>query len=123
MIIEEGVLKIKNTKQRKRSNRLRGYAIDKLKKNNMLKCEVCGFDFEEFYKELGKGFIEIHHKEPISEMDIRGIALGIANAMKKLSPVCSNCHSMLHRHRPWLTVEQLHTIFQSKGNRNVRHCT
>jgi hypothetical protein len=30
-------------------------------------CRVCGFNFEEFYRELGAGYIEVHHLKPLSE--------------------------------------------------------
>jgi len=32
------------------------------------KCVVCGFDFEETYGEIGKGYIHVHHLTPISEI-------------------------------------------------------
>ena len=35
-----------------------------------IKCAVCGFDFESTYGELGKGFIHIHHVNPISNMKL-----------------------------------------------------
>ena len=31
-----------------------------------LACEVCGLDFSERYGELGDGFIECHHTDPIA---------------------------------------------------------
>jgi predicted HNH restriction endonuclease len=67
------------------------------------KCVVCGFDFEEKYGELGKEFIEVHHLCPLSEDEERN-----TNPIKDLRPVCSNCHSMLHRNRyTTLTIEEL----------------
>ena len=33
------------------------------------KCMICGFDFEKKYGELGKGYIEVHHIRPLSEID------------------------------------------------------
>jgi 5-methylcytosine-specific restriction protein A len=29
-----------------------------------------------------------------------------------LELVCSNCHRMIHRRRPWLTIEQLRSILK-----------
>ena len=57
------------------------------------KCQICGFDFEEKYGELGKEFIHIHHIVPISEI---GEEYQI-DPIKDLIPVCPNCHAMLHR--------------------------
>jgi len=59
------------------------------------RCHVpgCGFDFEEEFGELGKGFIHVHHVKPISE---RG-AEYVVDPINDLIPVCPNCHSMIHR--------------------------
>lgn len=66
-------------------------------------CAVCGFDFASIYGTLGEGFIHVHHIIPIWEIgeqyDIDPIA--------DLIPVCPNCHAMIHRTEPPLTVEQL----------------
>ena len=73
-----------------------------LKKYGRLYCEVCGFDFTERYGELGKGFIECHHKNPLSDsQDISKTKL------EDLAFVCPNCHRMLHRIRPWISIEEL----------------
>lgn len=69
-------------------------------------CEVCGFDFTEFYGSLGEDFIEAHHREPLSEIEEENISQTVDN----LAMVCANCHRMLHRVKPWLTVEQLRSI-------------
>ncbi|WP_406660611.1 HNH endonuclease [Methanolobus sp. ZRKC3] len=58
-------------------------------------CQICGFDFGEVYGEIGAGFIEVHHKIPISEI---GVNYEV-NPLDDLVPVCSNCHSMIHRKR------------------------
>ena len=71
------------------------------------KCYVCGMDFEKTYGELGKGFIEVHHKIPISE---RG-GNYIVNPITDLIPLCSNCHSMVHRRKgETIDVDELKRI-------------
>lgn len=60
------------------------------------RCAICGFDFEKEYGEIGKGFIEVHHIIPVS-------AIGqqyVINPENDLIPLCSNCHSMIHRKNP-----------------------
>ena len=57
------------------------------------KCQVCGFDFEEHYGELGRHFIEVHHIVPLSTIRREYII----NPETDLIPLCSNCHSMIHR--------------------------
>ena len=56
-------------------------------------CQICGFDFAETYGIEYKGFIEVHHIVPISQI---GTEYHI-NPIKDLIPVCSNCHSALHK--------------------------
>jgi 5-methylcytosine-specific restriction protein A len=67
------------------------------------KCIVCSFEFEKVYGGLGKGFIHVHHLKPLSEQD------GEYNLdpEQDLRPVCPNCHAMLHRSVPALTIEEL----------------
>jgi len=110
-------LRLHLTKERNRSLVIRAKEIWNREQSGRVGCSICSFSFPETYGKVGEGFIEAHHTQPISSL-----APDTIISMADLVPVCSNCHSMLHRHRPWLTVEQLHTIFQSKGNRNVRHC-
>ena len=70
--------------------------------NGVCKCAICGFDFESFYGDLGKGFIHMHHMKPLSE-----IRQEQQTKFEDLILVCPNCHAMLHRAKPMLTPEQL----------------
>ena len=109
IIIEEGALKKTTINQRKRSRKLRKLKVAQVKRVNAgrLPCEICGFDFKLEYGELGKDFIHIHHIEPVHEMDIRGTRTQVDAALRKVVPLCSNCHSMIHRKRPFLSIEEL----------------
>jgi len=81
--------------------------------NGNLSCEICKFSFQKAYGKVGVDFIEAHHKIPISSMNPNAIV-----RPRDLAPVCSNCHSMLHRsHDPWLTVEQLRDIVKQQKMR------
>jgi 5-methylcytosine-specific restriction protein A len=66
-------------------------------------CQVCSFDFEKVYGNLGKGFIHVHHLKPLGE--IGGSYL--LDPINDLRPVCPNCHAMLHRSDPALGIDQL----------------
>mgnify|MGYP003298575008 CR=1 FL=1 len=70
-------------------------------------CRVCGFDFEKTYGEIGRNFIEVHHYREISSH--QGIEHKV-DPQKDLIPVCSNCHSMLHRTKPALSIEALQSL-------------
>ncbi|MEW9080753.1 HNH endonuclease [Terrisporobacter glycolicus] len=78
---------------------------ERLKQNKNLICEICGFNFKDVYGELGEGFIEAHHIIPVSELDENS-----ETKKEDIALVCSNCHSMLHKKRPWLNVEELKSI-------------
>lgn len=69
-------------------------------------CQVCEFDFEKKYGELGKNFIHVHHKLDIAEI---GEEYQI-DPIKDLIPVCPNCHSMLHKRKPAYSIEELKEI-------------
>lgn len=68
-----------------------------------IKCQVCEFDFEKAYGELGAGFIHVHHLRPLSDIT----STYELNPTEDLRPVCPNCHAMLHRTRPPLEIEEL----------------
>lgn len=83
-------------------------------KSKGCKCFVCGFDFEKVYGDLGKGFIHIHHINPISTKD----RLYVINVENDLVPVCPNCHAMLHRRKDrLLSIEELKQIIQKELNK------
>jgi 5-methylcytosine-specific restriction enzyme A len=66
-------------------------------------CTICGFDFEKRYGAIGEGFIHVHHLVDLStikkEYEVDGA--------KDLRPVCPNCHAMLHRKRPAMSIANL----------------
>lgn len=117
IIIEEGALDNRTTTQRNRSNKVREIAINEFKKahNGQLFCIACGFNFFETYGELGKDFIEIHHKEPMHLMDIEGEKMTLDEALKKVAVVCPNCHRMIHRVKgQMLSIEEIKAVL-NKG--------
>ena len=78
---------------------------DVLKKTGTLACEVCDFDFHAIYGALGYGFAECHHRTPLSELPE-----STHTRLEDLAIVCANCHRMLHKARPWKTIEELKKI-------------
>ncbi|WP_420596157.1 HNH endonuclease [Deinococcus sp.] len=71
-------------------------------------CAVCDSDLEEFYGPIAYGFIHVHHLKPLSEIG-EGYSV---DPETDLVPVCPNCHAMLHRRTPPLTVEELRERIQ-----------
>ena len=102
----EGKILLKKHLQRERNVKLIELSKKKfIEKHGHLYCEVCGFDFEKTYGELGKKFIEAHHIKPISQM-----AENEKTSIGDIIMLCSNCHSMIHRKKPWLTIDKIKTI-------------
>jgi predicted HNH restriction endonuclease len=80
----------------------------RLRDTGTLSCDICDFDFYKKYGKLGLGFIEAHHKIPVSELD--------GNTKTKISDlalVCSNCHRMLHRQKATMQISKLKEIVES----------
>lgn len=73
-----------------------------LRSHSRLACEVCSFDFAHEYGERGDGYIECHHTLAVSELKA-----GQKTKLTDLALVCSNCHRMIHRKRPWLVLDEL----------------
>jgi len=80
-----------------------------LKKAGSLKCEVCGFDFEVMYDGLGKGFCEVHHIKPLSASKH-----SVITKLDDLAILCSNCHRIIHRSDPMLSIHELSDIVQNR---------
>jgi 5-methylcytosine-specific restriction protein A len=74
-----------------------------------IKCVACGFDFELAYGEAGKGFIHVHHVVPLSEVRTSYVV----NPIEDLRPVCANCHAVIHRTLPALTLAELQGMLGS----------
>ena len=74
------------------------------------RCAVCGFDFEKVYGEIGRNFIEAHHIIPVSDMG-EGYRV---NPAEDLIPLCSNCHSMIHRRKPPYSPEELESVLKNR---------
>ena len=100
----EGKRKQRFTTVYERNNKLREVAIQL----HGTTCKVCGFNFEEFYGEHGKDYIQIHHIKPLFENQETKV-----NPKTDLIPLCANCHAMIHRKKKnTLTTEELKNIIK-----------
>jgi 5-methylcytosine-specific restriction enzyme A len=83
-----------------------------LEATGQLACESCVFDFFDFYGQLGFGFAECHHIIPVSQL-----RSGQRTKLSDLSILCANCHRMVHRSRPIMSVGDLRNlIINSRSN-------
>lgn len=78
------------------------------------KCAVCGFNFYEKYGSIGNKYIHVHHIIALSDIR-KEYSL---DPIKDLIPICPNCHAMLHKTRPAMTVEMLKGCLQAKATTN-----
>lgn len=75
-------------------------------------CSVCNFNFSRVFGQLGEGFIHVHHLRPISEIGKEYIV----EPIEDLRPVCPNCHAMIHRRSPPLSIQEMKNLIQSPEN-------
>ena len=80
----------------------------KVNHSGRLFCEKCGFDFSLKYGERGFDFIEAHHIKPISARTKNEIT-----KVEDIVLLCSNCHNIVHRKRPWLSMAELEEIIRT----------
>jgi hypothetical protein len=98
------LLRLHRTRERKRSLVARKKR-QVLAQTGRLACEACEFDFAAVYGQLGVGFAECHHTQPLAQKSGER-----RTTLTDLAVVCANCHRMLHR-RPWRTMAQLRELF------------
>jgi 5-methylcytosine-specific restriction protein A len=113
--VEEGRLLYRQHRVRERNRKV----IEAKKKAALaggvgLACEVCGFDFQQTYGELGKGFVECHHLIALSDAGVT------KTKASDLALLCSNCHRMAHRKKPWPTLDELRALIGGSPKRGDR---
>ncbi|WP_050369732.1 HNH endonuclease [Streptomyces acidiscabies] len=111
----EGRILYRRHLTRERNKKLRARKIAAvLRKSGTLSCEACEFDFEAFYGERGRGYIECHHVVPLHE------AGEGTTKLTDLALICSNCHRMIHRSAPWLTPAELGALVRAQARAKRR---
>jgi len=104
----EGRIVTRTVKQRQRSRSLVKDAKERfLEKHGRLFCEVCGFDYGDFY---GIDYIEAHHKRAIADYDEDDETM-----IEDLAMLCANCHRIIHSQTPPLTIEELKNLIKQNG--------
>lgn len=73
-------------------------------------CKGCGMSFEETYGAIAAGFIEVHHTTPVSQLgpDYQ------LDVQRDLIPLCPNCHAVVHRRSPPLSIAELLTVLKHR---------
>jgi len=97
----EGAKNKKEVIIRERSARLREAAKEfyRNKKDGLLYCNCCNFEFSHQYNpEIYDSCIEIHHLKPLYQYEDADIDQTIEEALHNMLPVCPNCHRVIHKH-------------------------
>ncbi len=66
-------------------------------------CSICGFNFEKTYGKIGSRYIEVHHLKQVADVGEEYLV----DPVNDLRPVCANCHRILHKSRPPISIEEL----------------
>jgi 5-methylcytosine-specific restriction protein A len=111
--IENAPVDLEEKKRLKIHQKFEGRANTKaVKKIHGYQCQVCNFDFERIYGELGKEYIEAHHLIPYADLE--------AGKSRRLDPhkdfavLCSNCHRMIHKMSSPADLQKLREIIQQE---------
>ena len=97
-----------------RRNRNRAARLQCLEDSGYV-CYVCGFNFLKVYGEIGKGFLEVHHTKPLASYDEEHEI-----PQSELCALCSNCHSMVHRKKVPIDVDELKRIVEENRQQTSR---
>ena len=77
-------------------------------------CSVCALDFGAFYGPIAEGVIHVHHLTPLS---VAGGADYLIDPIRDLRPVCPNCHVVIHRRDPPLSIVEARALVSGSGKR------
>ncbi len=73
-------------------------------------CKACGIDLHQKYGEIAREFIEVHHIKPVSTAGYDRL-----DPINDLVPLCPNCHSIVHKRNPPITIEELKQILSNNA--------
>jgi len=109
IIIEEGEVFGVSVKARRRSKKLRDFAIEHFKNiDGALICHGCAYDPKAKLGDGFEGLIEIHHTFPIALLPDSGEEKSLKHALDVVVPLCALCHRLVHlKANEMLTVDEL----------------
>lgn len=77
----------------------------KVLKQQGMSCGICGFNYENYYGDAGRGYIQIHQ---IIEDELKMDEFDVDH---DFIPICENCHGIIHRNKDNnLSVSELKQI-------------
>jgi hypothetical protein len=113
--VEEGQEQSVTQSVRRRSRRLRSYAVAYYSNaDGTINCAGCCFEATRVYGYELSGLIEIHHTKPIA---LAGNTVKpLREAVRDVVPLCPNCHRVVHaKAGQLLAVTELKALVQAKS--------
>lgn len=107
---EGGILMASHLRRDRSTSLSRKKKKQVLDQTGKLACEICKFDFFDYYGQLGKGFAECHHLIPLSK-----IRPGTKTKLMDLAILCANCHRMIHKTKPMMSIDEFRAFLRSQG--------
>lgn len=99
---KEGDLKLSTTRKFERSRINRAICL----RHHGFRCQGCGLLLQEIYGPLGANVIHVHHIVPVSKMG----GSYVLDPKTDLIPLCPNCHNIVHRTEPPVSIGALREI-------------
>lgn len=110
---EEGEVKILKKKRKNRNNKARNECKKiYIKKDGVLRCQICGLKVSDKYGIGYENMIEIHHINPMSKKKGKYII----DPKTDLIPVCANCHSIIHAKKKAKKIEEVKKLVNDSLN-------
>jgi len=81
--------------------------IETKKSQSDYTCEVCGFNFEKSYGDIGHNYIVAHHIEPLGQRQDPS-----KTKLEDIALLCANCHAMIHTKNPPRSITELRNQLQ-----------
>lgn len=114
VVVEEGSPGYSFSSRRKWSAQLLRQGREHFKRDDregLLRCQSCGFVTP---KAIDKEIVQLHHREPISDVDEDGKPNDLGEAIKLLAPLCPTCHQISHISKPPLSISRIAELIVEK---------
>jgi len=107
----EGAVKYRLSAERVRNTALYKAKIRLTASNGPICCEGCNQDYCSIYGEIGQDIWHVHHNNPL------GTGAARVTKLDDLAVLCPNCHAIVHKHEPILSVEELRHLISNVKSR------
>lgn len=75
------------------------------------RCSICGIGLVEQYGEMAADVVHVHHLVPLSQIRQNYKV----NPVRDLTPLCPNCHTVVHLRTPPLSPEEARSLLRQRA--------